>query len=446
MVTDGQLSMAALLGIGVAVWLILRVKYPPFLGLLCGSICVGLLAGLQPDAIAIAVRTGFGEILSGVGILLALGLTLGAMLQASGGAQDLAAAIIRVTGVRYAVWGSVLAAMLVGLPLFFETGVVLLMPILGAVAQQVSLPSKRDRDSFALSVMLSALAGLSVLHAVLPPHPGPLLAISILHADLGKTVLFGALVAVPTAIISGPLLSGLLSRNISVDPPSLPLISTIPAPPRYAVLIVIFLPVTLIGAGSVCAATHLQGHAVGAWMAAIGNPTMALLVANLAGLLLLFRRGSEATDLRKTMWDEAMKPAGNLLLSVGMGGALKGVLVSAGVADMFGRLFAGATSSPILGAWLLSAAIRLVTGSATVATITAAGLMAPAAAHAEPEWIVLAVGAGSVFFSHVNDPGFWLVKSYLRTSTFDTFKTWSRLETVISVTGGIIVLLASRFL
>jgi len=445
---DAQLLVASLLGIGLAIWLIVYVGLPSFLGLMCGAVTVGLLAGLDPSEISFAIQKGFGDMLSGVGIVLVLGFTLGAMLQTSGAAADLAGATLDLIGARYAAWGSLLAAMLIGLPLFFETGVVLLMPIVGAAATRLATTSKRNQDHVRLRLMLSSLAGLSVLHALLPPHPGPLLAINELHAGLGKTIAFGSLVAIPTAIVSGPLLSSFLSRNISLErPASLGVVQSHP-PPRLAALFVVLLPLALIAANVTLPFLPIRETRAVVWISALGSPAPALLAANLAGLLLLFRRGANKDNLQKMMWENAMTPAGGILLSIGMGGALKQVLLSAGVADMLARLFAGGVASPIVTAWLLAAAIRLATGSATVATITAAGIMPAIAANAgvEPEWIALAVGAGSVFFSHVNDPGFWLVKGYLGTSTTDTFKTWSCLETVISVIGIIMIWLASRIL
>jgi gluconate:H+ symporter, GntP family len=443
---DVELLIASLLGIGLAIWLIVRVGLPSFLGLMCGAVGVGLLAGLDPGAIAVAIQKGFGDILSSVGIVLVLGLTLGAMLQISGAAGDLAGAALGLTGARYAAWGSLLAAMFIGLPLFFETGVVLLMPIVGAAATRLAALSQRNQDGTRVHLMLSGLAGLSVLHALLPPHPGPLLAIGELHASLGKTIAFGLLVAIPTAVISGPPLGSFLSRNIVLDRPA----SQEPvqgcAPPRLAALTVVLLPLALIAANAILPFLPMRTGRAAVWISELGSPALALLAANLAGLLLLFPRGADKVNLQKIMWERALQPAAGILLSIGMGGALKQVLVSAGVSDMLARLFAGGSASPILTAWLLAAAIRLATGSATVATITAAGLMPAIAVNArvEPEWIALAVGAGSVFFSHVNDPGFWLVKGYLGTSTADTFRTWSCLETVISVTGVIMIWLASR--
>jgi gluconate:H+ symporter, GntP family len=446
-VGDAQLFLGSLLGIGLAIWLIVRVGLPPFLGLMCGAVAVGLLAGLGPGAIAVAIQKGFGDILSGVGIVLVLGLTLGAMLQVSGAAADLAGATLDLIGARYAAWGSLLAAMLIGLPLFFETGVVLLLPIVGAAARRLAATGEQNQDRVMLHLMLSALAGLSVLHAMLPPHPGPLLAIDELHASLGKTIAFGLLVAIPVGVISGPLLGGVLSRNVSLDRTAVREVAQCRPPPRSAALLVVLLPLVLIAGNAALAVLPIGATRAFAWIGALGNPVLALLAANLVGLMLLFRRSADQANLRKIMWEDALRPAGAILLSIGMGGALKQVLLSAGIADRLARLLTGGTVSPIVTAWLLAAAIRLATGSATVATITAAGFMPAIAANtgAEPEWIALAVGAGSVFFSHVNDPGFWLVKGYLGTSTADTFRTWSYLETVISVGGLIMICLASRF-
>lgn len=439
---DIRLILAAVGCIGLAVWLIVRWRLHPFIGLLCGAFALGLATGLSPADTARAVQKGVGDILGGTGLVVALGLSLGAMLQLSNGAVTLAWASLNLIGRRYAPWGTLLTAMVIGLPLFFETGVVLLCPIIAAAA---AVPDGEDSDRTWLRLMLPALAGLSVLHALVPPHPGPLLAVGELHANLGRTILYGVLVAIPTAIVAGPVLATYASKGVKIDRSAFPEPAEGGAPPVALSLFVILLPVVLIAAGAVHELLPPAAAARLSWLAAVSNPVVALLIANLVGLALLFGRRAGEVEVQGMIWQETMKPVGAILLSIGAGGALKQVLVTAGLSDLFARLATAGVLSPIIVAWLVAVAIRLATGSATVATITTAGVM-PAVASASgvaPEWIVLAIGAGSVFFSHVNDPGFWLVKGYLGTSTVDTFRTWSLLETVISVTGLIAILIAS---
>lgn len=438
---DVHLLGAALAGIALSVVLIVKARFHPFIGLLCGAFVVGTMAGLPVADTARAVQKGAGDILGGTGLVVALGLALGAMLQLSDGAGGIARAALRWSGARGAPWAALATALIIGLPLFFETGLVLLLPIVAAAA--AALPGAGDAAK--LRLMLSAITGLSVVHALVPPHPGPLLAVEALGADLGRTILYGVLVAVPTAVIAGPLLARVTARGVALSPPTLaPARAAVQAPPITRALAVVLLPVVLIAAGQL-AVLLPRDAAVTEWLAAASNPVLALLIACLVALPLLFGREALRAPVQAAIWAETMAPAGAILLAIGAGGALKQVLVTAGLSDLLVRAAAGAALSPIMLAWGVAVSIRLATGSATVATITTAGVMpgVVAASGAAPEWVVLAIGAGSVFFSHVNDPGFWLVRGYLGTDTAGTFRTWSALETVISVVGLLLVLAAS---
>jgi GntP family gluconate:H+ symporter len=352
-----------------------------------------------------------------------------------------------MTGSAGAPWASLVVALVVGLPLFFETGLVLLLPIVATAA--ASMADEHGGDYARLRLMLPALAGLSVIHALVPPHPGPLIAVDALHANLCRTIVYGIIVAIPTAILAGPVLSRFIARGISLAPPIVETRALTATPPALGIsLAIVLMPVVLIAAGQVQAVMPADVAPRFAWLATLSNPVLALLVTNLAALVLLFGRRLTEAAIQTAIWDDTLKPAGAILLAIGAGGALKQVLVTAGLSDLLGRLAAENGFSPILLAWLVAVAIRLATGSATVATITTAGIMTGVltATGASPEWMVLAIGCGSVFFSHVNDPGFWLVKSYVGTSTGDTFRTWSVLETVVSVVGLICVLIVSRLL
>jgi GntP family gluconate:H+ symporter len=439
---DLQLVLAALVGIALSIALIVKARLHPFIGLLCGAFAVGLLAGLPIADTAKAVQKGAGDILGGTGLVVALGLALGAMLQLSDGAAGIARGALRWSGPKGAPWAALVTALVIGLPLFFETGLVLLLPIVASAA--AVLPGANDAAK--LRLMLSAVTGLSVVHALVPPHPGPLLAVEALGADLGRTMLYGLVVAVPTAVLAGPMLAQITARGVSLGAPTLaPARVEVPAPPIWRALLVVLLPVVLIAAGQVPALMPASMAASAEWLRAASNPVLALLVACLAALPLLFGRAALRAPVQSAIWGETMAPAGAILLAIGAGGALKQVLVSAGLSDLLVRASTGASLSPLLFAWGIAVCIRLATGSATVATITTAGVMpgVVVATGASPEWTVLAIGAGSVFFSHVNDPGFWLVKSYLGTDTPGTFRTWSALETAISVIGLLLVLGAS---
>jgi GntP family gluconate:H+ symporter len=447
---DIRLVVAALAGIGLSIVLITKGKLHPFVGLLCGAFLVGPLAGMSMTDTAKSVEEGAGSILGGTGLVVALGLSLGAMLQISNGASGLASAALRFTNARMAPWMSLLVALVIGLPLFFETGLVLLLPIVAAVAANMAGQKEGGAsDAAKLQLLLPALAGLSIAHALIPPHPGPLLAVDALGANLARTMFYGILVAIPTGIIAGPLLARVISRGITVNLPEFETPKTTgPEPSRIAALTVVLLPVVLIALGQLLALLPEAAAARLSWLGMVSNPVLALLIANLAALPLLFGKRTGDAGLQESIWSEAVAPAGAILLAIGAGGALKQVLVSAGLSDLLARLAAAEMISPLLLAWLIAVGVRLATGSATVATITTAGVVPGlvAASGVSPEWVVLAIGCGSVFFSHVNDPGFWLVRGYMGTSTPDTFRTWSVLETVISVAGLVFVMIGSNLL
>jgi GntP family gluconate:H+ symporter len=446
---DARLIAAALGGIAVAILLIAKGRIHPFLALLVGAILVGLGAGLPLADVVKAAEKGAGDILGGTGLVVALGLALGAMRHGAGGAAGLAAAALRRAGDRGAPWASLAASLVIGLPLFFETGLVLILPIVASAAAALAARGREEPDAAKLRLVLPALAGLSALHALVPPHPGPLVAVAALHANLARTIGYGLLVGLPTAIIAGPLLAPRLARGIRLSEvvPAAPMAEG-PAPHPAAALLAVLAPVLLIAGGQGVTLLPAPLAERFGWAAAIGNPVMALVIACLLALPLLFGRDLFRARIQDAIWDEAMRPAGTVLLAIGAGGALKQVLVTAGLATLLSRLAAESGLSPLLLAWGVAVAIRLATGSATVATITAAGIMpgVVAATGASPEWTVLAIGAGSIFFSHVNDPGFWLVKNYLGTDMRGTFRTWSVMELVVSVTGLVLVLAGSRLL
>jgi GntP family gluconate:H+ symporter len=434
---DLRLVAAALTGIALAVLMIVRGRLHPFMGLLCGAFTVGLLAGLPLADTAKAVTKGVGDIIGGTGLVVTLGLSLGAMLHLSGAAATLANGALRLTGARAAPWATLGVAIVIGLPLFFETGLVLLLPIVVAAAEAMAADKdEAARDATKLRLIMPALAGLGVVHALVPPHPGPLLAVEALGANLGLTMLYGILIAIPTAIVAGPLLARVVTPGVRLAPAVTGEERlALRTPGRGVSLAIVLLPVVLIATGELGRmAPALAGSPL---LAAASNPVIALLVTNLLALPLLFGRRLRDAEVQDAVWSQTTGAAGAVLLAIGAGGALKQVLVGAGLSDLLARLVMAYQISPLLLGWLVAVGIRLAAGSATVATITAVGIMPAvvASSGASPELVVLAIGAGSVFFSHVNDPGFWLVKSYVGTSTADTFRTWSLLETTISVVG-----------
>ncbi|KTC38946.1 permease DsdX, partial [Pseudomonas putida] len=389
-------------------------------------------------------QDGFGGVLGFVGIILALGTMLGKLMADSGGADQIAQTLIRKFGVKRIHWAMMFSAFLVGIPLFFEIGFVLLIPLVFIVARRsgVSL----------VKIGIPLLAGLSVVHGLVPPHPGPLLAIGIFNADIGKTILYGLIVGLPTAMIAGPIFGSFISKYIPGNP-SKELMDQIAKEsdnqnlPSFAVtLITILLPVFLMMLKTFADVALPAENLFRQWMDFIGHPITALLAA----LLLAFytfgvARGFDRAKIMKLL-DQSLAPTAAIVLIVGAGGGFKQMLVDTGVGNIIGQMAVQAEVNPILLAWLVAAVIRVATGSATVATITGAGIVAPVIGMmpgVNRELLVLATGAGSVILSHVNDAGFWLVKQYFNMTVTETLKTWTVMETILSVVGLIFILLLS---
>ena len=442
---DIVLMVEATGSIAVAVLLIVRLRFHPFLALMCAALLLAMLASPDPASGVGSIEKGFGTVIGSVGLVIALGLTLGAILTFSGAASALAARFVDGLSEPYQPWGVLLAALVIGLPLFFETGVVVLLPIVAAIAASGVVDS-RGAGRRRLVLALSALAGLSALHALVPPHPGPIAAAHELGANLGRTLLYGIVVAIPSAIMAGPLFARLAARWTETERPAEAVAKPPHQPSVVLSLLVVLLPVALIGLAEL-AHSWAPGSTLQRALSVLGAPPVALLVTNLFALGTLLRpHAARASISRDAVWTSALAPAGSILLSIGAGGAFKQVLIDVGLAPALLRLLDGQIASPIALGWLMAVVVRVATGSATVATITAAGLMAamPPTPSVHPEWIVLAIGAGSIFFSYVNDPGFWLVKGFLGTSTGGTTVSWSMLETLMSVTGLLAILVASH--
>jgi gluconate:H+ symporter, GntP family len=459
---SAQLVTAALLGIAVVVVLISVAKVHPFVALVLGSAVLGVIGGLGAAATVDSFTQGVGSTVGSVGLLIALGSMIGALLADSGGADEIVDTVVRSVSARGLPWALVGVAALVGLPLFFEVGVVLLVPV-------VLLTARRTGASL-MRLGIPALAGLSVLHGLVPPHPGPLAAIAVLKADLGLTLLLGLIVAVPTAVIAGPLFAGLISRYVRAEPP-VELIggvrdrdadrldadrrdadvraagAVVPRRPAFTpVLLTALLPIVLMLARAIGELTLGSGSTLRSALDVAGNPVVALLAGVLVAMVTLgYALGRGRTGVSASLAG-ALPPIAGILLIVAAGGGFKQLLVDSGISGLVADAAKGASLSPLVLGWLVAVGIRLATGSATVATITAAGIVAPLAAGLDQPTVALlalAVGAGSLFFSHVNDAGFWLVKEYFGMTVGETIKSWSIMETLISVVGLIGVLVLS---
>ncbi|MEU0027595.1 gluconate:H+ symporter [Streptomyces sp. NPDC006335] len=439
-----QLGIAVLAGIAVIVVLITKFKLHAFLSLTLGTLVLGAVAGAPLDKAIASFTTGLGTTVAGVGVLIALGAILGKMLADSGGADQIVDTILAKAGGRSMPWAMVLIASVIGLPLFFEVGVVLLIPVVLMVA-------KRGNYSL-MRIGIPALAGLSVMHGLVPPHPGPLVAIDAVQANLGVTLALGVLVAIPTVIVAGPLFSKVAARWVDVPAPD----RMIPQrasedlekrPGFGPTLATILLPVVLmLSKALVDIVIDDPENLTQRVFDVIGSPMIALLAAVLVGIFTLLRPAGFGKERLSPLVEKGLAPIAGILLIVGAGGGFKQTLIDSGVGQMVLDISKDWSIPALLLAWLIAVAIRLATGSATVATISAAGLVAPLAegmSTGETALLVLAIGAGSLFFSHVNDAGFWLVKEYFGLDVGQTIKTWSIMETIISVVAGGLVLLLS---
>jgi GntP family gluconate:H+ symporter len=462
-----QLVLAALAGIALIVVLITVGKLHPFLALIFGAITVGLVAGVNMGDVLDSFADGFGTTAAGVGVLIALGAMFAKLLADSGGADEIVDTIVGHASPRALPWAMALVGAIIGLPMFFEIGLVLLMPVIYLVA-------KRSQLSL-VTVGIPALAGLSAMHGLVPPHPGPLTAIDLLGADLGITLALGVAVAIPTVIVAGPLFGRLAGRWVVLDVPdrfdaddfdgnggvgaaageveaggsgaaTQTATRTQRQRPSFGVtLFSVLLPVALMmGKALVDIFIDDENALLRQTFDIIGRPLMALLIAVVVGMFTLGRGAAMTRDQIAKCLETSLPPVAGIILIVAAGGGFKQVLVDTGIGTKLAEWATAANISTILLAWVLAVLIRLATGSATVATITASSLMlglVEGMSTGQVSLIVLAVGSGSVFFSHVNDAGFWLVKEYFGMSVGQTIKTWSLMETVLSVTGLVLVLL-----
>jgi gluconate:H+ symporter, GntP family len=441
---SAQLVAATLVGIAVIVLLITVLKLHPFLSLTIGSLVVALVAGENLADAIVSFTTGFGDTAAGVGTLIALGAMFGKLLADSGGADEIVDTIVGRSSGRSLPWAMALVGALIGLPMFFEIGLVLLMPVILLVA-------RRSGQSL-IRIGIPTLAGLSVMHGLVPPHPGPLIAIDALNADLGVTLGLGVLVAIPTAVIAGPLFGKIAARWVDVPAPHLfdrPEEQRRPDRPTFPVtLATVLLPVVLMLAKAVAdIVVDDETQPTRQVVDIIGTPLIALLIAVLVALVTLGRGAKMSrAEVAKSV-ESGLPPIAGILLIVAAGGGFKQTLVDTGVGTVVADWVASSGMSVLLLAWFVAVVIRLATGSATVATVTTAGILAgPLVSQlstGETSLLVLAIGSGSLFFSHVNDAGFWLVKEYFGLTVGQNIKTWSLMETVISVSGLVFVLLLS---
>lgn len=435
----GRLIPAALIGMALIVLLITKFKMHPFLGLTIGSLAVAAVAGLNMNTAVESFTKGFGSTAASVGTLIALGAIFGKLMADSGAADEIVDTIVGKASPAALPWAMAGVGALIGLPMFFEIGLVLLMPVIYLVA-------RRSGQSL-IRIGIPTLAGLSVMHGFVPPHPGPLAAIGVLKADLGLTLALGVLLAIPALIVAGPVFGTIAGRWVDVPAPDLfeSREDTTGRRPGFGItLFTVLLPVVLMmGKALADILISDKKNLIRVSLDFLGTPLIALLIAALVAMW-TFSRGAGWTraELTKSV-ESSLPPIAGIILIVAAGGGFKQVLVDTGIGKLLADGMASSGLSVLLLAWLVAVVIRLATGSATVATVTTSGIVAPLVAgmgSGETSLLVLAIGSGSLFFSHVNDAGFWLVKEYFGLKVSETIKTWSIMETLISVMGLLSVL------
>jgi gluconate:H+ symporter, GntP family len=428
------LLCATLLAVVCLILLVAVLKLNPFITLFLVSLGLALAVGMPPTSVIRSFENGMGATLGHIAIVVALGTMLGKLMAESGGADQIARTLIGFFGEKRVHWAMMVIGLIVGLPAFFEVGFVLLIPIAFTVA-------RRTRTSLIL-VGIPMVAGLSVVHGLVPPHPAALLAVTIYRADVGRTILYALLIGLPTAVLAGPLFAKLIAPHIRLkndNPMAAEFVEhgAERSLPGFALtLLTILLPVFLMLIGSWADALAEPHSMMNQALHLAGNDDIALLIGVLLSFVTLglMRGFKRETILRFS--NECLAPTATITLLVGAGGGFGRVLQDSGVSQAIVQVALTIHVPLLVLAWLLAALMRLATGSSTVAMSTAAGIIAPIAFHSagvRPELLAIATGAGSLIFSHVNDGGFWLVKEYFGMTVAETIKSWSICETIIAV-------------
>jgi Gnt-I system high-affinity gluconate transporter len=424
------------------VLLITVVKLHPFISFLIVCIITGLVKGMAVTSLMSSIQKGIGDVVGSLMIILCVGAMLGKLIADSGAANKIATGLIQLFGTKYIQWALVLTAFIVGIPLFYGVGFVLLVPLVITVAARYNLP--------AVYLGLPTLAALSVTHGFLPPHPSPVALAEQFNASIGLTLFYGIIIAIPTIIIAGPIFSVTL-KKYTAKPLAIFSSATISedgSPSMGASLMAAFLPVLLIGLDTIISLTQTENNTATQIIHIIGDPSVAMLISFLISLYTLgIAQGKTIKNMMGPIGD-SVKEVSSILLIIAGAGALKQILLDTGMSIELIKPLTNLSLHPLLLAWLIAAILRVSIGSATVAGLTTAGIVAPliASSGVNPCLMVLATGAGSVFFSHVNDPGFWMFKEYFNLTVKETFKTWSTMETIVSVVGLVGVFILNYFI
>ena len=437
--SGGTLILLTVASLALLLVLILVVKLHAFLALLLSSMVMGLAAGMPPDKVLKSIQSGFGEALGFIAVVVGLGAMIGRFLEHSGGARALADWLLDRFGKERAAWAMLIAAFLVGLPIFFEVGFIIMVPLVWSLARE----TKRSLLFYGLPMA----AALTITHSLVPPHPAPAAASQLLGGDLAHTILYGVAVSIPMALVAGMGYATWIGKRMFIPVPEIAASALErsegdgrAAPSVPVVVLLLLLPLLLIFGATLADLTHMPFHGAAVFL---GHPFVALSIAALVSLYWFgLRRGLTRQQALK-MAGESLAPMGALLCIIGAGGAFKQIIVDSGVGAYAGKLLITSALSPLVVAWVIAAAMRMAQGSATVAIITAAGIVAPIVKGIpgySPDLIVLALCCGGTSFSHVNDSGFWLVNQYFGMTVAQTLRSWTAMKVLSALVGLAIVL------
>lgn len=436
---DAYLLLITLAAIVIVVLGVSLLKWHAFISLTVASLFLAIMSGLSMDKIVSAYETGVGGVLGHLVGILALGTILGKMMADSGAGMQVADFFVKIFGVKRLPWAMLLSGFIIGIPVFFEVGILILLPLVISIQKS----SKQN----ILLIALPVIAGLSIVHGIVPPHPGAMAAIGIYKADLGHVLLYSLIIAIPASIIAGPLFARFIHKRVvpEGEPQLIRVnVSKKSLPGTGISFLIILLPVILMIFAAISPYIPM-GEGLHKFFAFIGSPVIALLIAVFAAYYFLGYRQGMGKDQIKKLTEECIMPVGSIVLIIGAGGGFKQILIDSGVGNTIAGMSEHLSVSPLILAFLIAGLIRIATGSATVALTTAAGIVSPIVANMSGvnlELLVIATGAGSLMFSHVNDAGFWMVKEYLGLTVKETFKTWTVLETLLSFIafGGALIL------
>jgi Gnt-I system high-affinity gluconate transporter len=436
------LPLILLIVIIVLVLLTTLFKVSPFIALILVSLLAGMLLGIPVMGIVKSIQKGIGDMLGSILIVLSAGAMIGKLVAESGAAKVIADKIMSICGEKYLQWGLMLTGLVIGIPLFYNVGFVLVIPIIFSLVYQYKLP--------VVYVAIPMLASLSVAHSFLPPHPSPASLVGTFNASMGKTFLYGITIAIPSIIVAGPLFSKALQQIKSEGPLTMVAEKRLPGklPGFFNSLFSSMLPVFLLGITTLLSLLVSTGSPLQKAIDFLNDPAILMTASLLVVTVTLGVKQGKNIQEVMAVYESGIKDIAMIILIIAASGALKQILIDSNASIAIAGYFKNMRIHPLVLGWLIAAIIRLCLGSATVAGLMAAGIIAPmmSTMDVNPELMILSIGAGSVFFSHVNDTGFWMFKGYFNVSIKNTLLSWSLMESIVSVMGLIGVLVLSMFI